>query len=180
MFFDDWFGLLRVVVVGSLAYLALVLLLRTSGKRTLAKMNAFDFVVTVALGSTLASVLLSSSIALAEGILAFCLLAGMQYVITWLSVRSSAVRRLVKSEPSLLFHNGDFLLDTMKRERVTREEVLAAMRQQGKGSLEKVGGVVLETDGTFSIIAAPEGSASTAEQDRSTLQSVQSHHLSEG
>ena len=176
MFFDDWFGLLRVLVVGSLAYLALVLLLRTSGKRTLAKMNAFDFVVTVALGSTLASVLLSSSVALAEGILAFCLLAGMQYVITWLSVRSSAVRRLVKSEPSLLFHNGDFLLDTMKRERVTREEVLAAMRQQGKGSLEKVGAVVLETDGTFSIIAAPEGPVSTAEQDRSTLQSVQSHH----
>ena len=180
MFFNDWFGLLRVLVVGSLAYLALVLLLRTSGKRTLAKMNAFDFVVTVALGSTLASVLLSSSIALAEGMVAFCLLAGMQYVITWLSVRSPTVRRLVKSEPSLLFHSGDFLLDTMKRERVTRDEVLAAMRQQGKGSLEKVGAVVLETDGTFSIISAPEGPASTAAQDRSTLQSVQSHHLTQG
>ncbi len=180
MLFDNWFGLLRVLIVGSLAYLTLVLLLRTSGKRTLAKMNAFDFVVTVALGSTLATVLLSNSVALAEGILAFCLLTGMQYLITWLSVRSPTVRRLVKSEPGLLFHNGDFLFDTMKRERVTEDEVLAAMRQQGKGSLGKVGAVVLETDGTFSIIAAPEGPASTAAQDRSTLQSVHSHHLTEG
>lgn len=180
MLFDNWFGLLRVLVVGSLAYLTLVLLLRTSGKRTLAKMNAFDFVVTVALGSTLATVLLSNSVALAEGILAFCLLAGMQYLITWLSVRSGTVRRLVKSEPSLLFHSGSFLLDTMKRERVTEDEVLAAMRQQGKGSLEEVGAVVLETDGTFSVIAPPDGPASTAAQDRSTLQSVYSHHLTEG
>lgn len=67
MFFDGWTGLLRVLVVGTLAYAALVLLLRVSGKRTLSKMNAFDLVVTVALGSTLATVLLSRDVALAEG-----------------------------------------------------------------------------------------------------------------
>ena len=55
MFFDSWAGLGRVLVVGVLAYSALVLLLRISGKRTLTKMNAFDLVVTVALGSTLAT-----------------------------------------------------------------------------------------------------------------------------
>ena len=62
MFFDDWGGLARVAVVGFLAYGGLVLLLRVSGKRTLSKMNAFDLVVTVALGSTLATILLSSSV----------------------------------------------------------------------------------------------------------------------
>jgi uncharacterized membrane protein YcaP (DUF421 family) len=74
MFFDSWFGLLRVVVVGTLAYVALVVLLRASGKRTLAKLNAFDLIVTVALGSTLATVLLSKSVALLEGLVAFILL----------------------------------------------------------------------------------------------------------
>ncbi len=49
MFFDSWAGLLRVLVVGPLAYAALVLLLRVTGKRTLSKMNAFDLIVTVAL-----------------------------------------------------------------------------------------------------------------------------------
>ncbi|MDP9439064.1 MAG: DUF421 domain-containing protein, partial [Actinomycetota bacterium] len=60
MVFDSWVGLFRVAAVGTAAYFALVLLLRISGKRTLSKINAFDLVVTVALGSTLATVLLSS------------------------------------------------------------------------------------------------------------------------
>lgn len=167
MFFDTWLGLVRVLVVGTLAYLALVMLLRVSGKRTLSKMNAFDFIVTVALGSTLATVLLSKDVALAEGIAAFALLVGAQYLITYVSVRSSVVKRLVKSEPSLLFYDGDFLADAMRRERVTREEVLAAARQQGKPSLEQIGAVVLETDGTFSILTSP-----AADRAGSTLQNV--------
>src|SRR5919106_4441321 len=89
MLFDSWAGLGRVLLVGTLAYAALVLLLRISGKRTLTKLNAFDLAVTVALGSTLATVLLSSSVALAEGVLALGLLISLQYLITWLSVRSA-------------------------------------------------------------------------------------------
>lgn len=67
MVFQNWEGLARTAVVGTLAYAALILFLRVSGKRTLAKLNAFDLVVTVALGSTLSAVLLQESIALAEG-----------------------------------------------------------------------------------------------------------------
>ena len=81
MFFDSWTGLGRVLLVGTLAYVALVLLLRISGKRTLTKLNAFDLVVTVALGSTLATVLLSKSVALAEGVVALALLVSLQYAI---------------------------------------------------------------------------------------------------
>jgi hypothetical protein len=62
MVFQDWSGLLRTVVVGMLAYVALVALLRVSGKRTRSKMNAFDFVVTVALGSTVATLLPSPEV----------------------------------------------------------------------------------------------------------------------
>jgi uncharacterized membrane protein YcaP (DUF421 family) len=68
MFFDGWNGLLRTLIIGILAYIAIVVLLRVTGKRTLSKMNAFDFVVTVALGSTLVTVLLSQDVALAEGV----------------------------------------------------------------------------------------------------------------
>jgi uncharacterized membrane protein YcaP (DUF421 family) len=74
MLFDSWFGILRILAVGPLAYLALVLILRVSGKRTLSKLNAFDLVITVALGSTLSSIFLTKSIALAEGIVALALL----------------------------------------------------------------------------------------------------------
>lgn len=58
MWFDAWGDVGRVVAVGTAAYVTLVVLLRVAGKRTLAQLNAYDFVVTVAFGSTLASILL--------------------------------------------------------------------------------------------------------------------------
>ncbi|MDP9355266.1 MAG: DUF421 domain-containing protein [Chloroflexota bacterium] len=157
MFFDGWFGLGRVIVVGVVAYAALVLILRFSGKRTLSKMNAFDFVVTVALGSTLATILLSKDVALAEGVLALALLIGLQFAITWLSVRSPAVNRLVKAEAALLLHHGELLPGAMRRARVVEAEIRAAVREQGIASLEEVETVVLETDGSFSVIKRAEG-----------------------
>ena len=152
MFFDSWAALLRVLVVGTLAYGGLVVLLRVSGKRTLSKMNSFDLVITVALGSTLATVLLSKDVALAEGMLAFALLVALQFVVTWLSVRSSPVRKFVKAEPTLLFHRGQMLDRALRPERVTEEEIIAAVRGQGIASLEQVEAVILETDGSFSTL----------------------------
>lgn len=163
MLFQDWAGLLRTVVVGVLAYSALVLLLRVSGKRTLSKMNAFDFVVTVALGSTLASVLLTEDVALAEGVLAFGLLVALQFVVAWASVRSKAVGRLVKSEPRMLLYRGEFLRGAMRVERVTEEEVRAAVRAQGIAAVGEVEAVVLETDGSFSVVKSEgEGGQATS------------------
>jgi uncharacterized membrane protein YcaP (DUF421 family) len=160
MFFDDWFGLLRVLVVGTLAYASLVLLLRVSGKRTLSKMNAFDLVVTVALGSTLATVLLTNDVALLEGVLALALLIGLQLAIAWLSVRSERVQEFVKAQPRLLLHRGRMLPAALREERVTEEEVRAAARAQGIGSLGEVDAVVLETDGSFSVLKqAGDGTA---------------------
>lgn len=153
-FFDGGGGLLRVGVVGVLAYVSLVVLLRLTGKRTLSKMNAFDLIVTVALGSTLATVLLSKDVALAEGVLAFAALIFLQFAVTWTSVRSKLFQKLIKAEPRLLFHDGSFLDIAMRRERVTRDEVLAAMRQSGHDDPSTVRSVVLETDGSMSVVAS--------------------------
>jgi uncharacterized membrane protein YcaP (DUF421 family) len=154
IFIDRWADVGRTVVVGVLAYIALVVLLRVSGKRTLSKMNAFDLIVTVALGSTLATILLSKDVALAEGLAAFATLIGLQYVVAWLSVRSEAVNRLVKSEPTLLVYRGQLLHGALRRQRVTEGEVLAAVRSEGLGSLEDVEAVVLETDASFSVVSS--------------------------
>lgn len=159
MFFDSWAGLGRVLVVGTLAYVALVAILRISGKRTLTKLNAFDLVVTVALGSTLATVLLSQSVALAEGVLALALLVFLQFAITWLSVRSPGFQNLVKSEPTLIVHQGRFLDSAMRSQRITREEVMAALRANGVPDAAGVAAVVLETDGTIAVIKGAEQDA---------------------
>lgn len=155
-------AMVRTLVVGVLAYVALIVLLRISGKRTLSKFNAFDFVVTVAIGSTLATVLLTESVALAQGVVAFAVLLALQFSITWLSVRVHAVHALVKSEPALLVYRGDYCDDALRRERVTRAEVRAAARNQGHATLEGIEAAVLETDGTITFLTdAPDSVAST-------------------
>ncbi len=156
MFFQGWQGIVRTLVVGVMAYACLVLFLRISGKRTLAKLNAFDLVVTVALGSTLSAILLQQSIGLARGASALALLILMQYLVTFLSVRSAGFARAVRSEPALLARDGAFCRDAMKRQRITEEEVTSAVRSNGALGIEATSAVILESDGTISVI---DGSA---------------------
>jgi uncharacterized membrane protein YcaP (DUF421 family) len=162
MFFDDAAAILRTVIVGVLAYAILVAVLRTTGKRTLAKMNAFDLVVTVAIGSTLATILLSRDVALAEGATAFLVLAGLQYVVATGAVRSVRLRRLVKSEPRALALDGALIEEALRDERVTPEEIDAAIRAAGAGDLAEVAAVVLETDGSFSVVPQAKAGAGSA------------------
>lgn len=169
MFFESWSSLLRVLVVGALAYVALVVLLRVSGKRTLTKLNAFDLVVTVALGSTLATVLLNRSVSLAEGVLGFALLVGLQWLVAFLSVRSPRFGALVKSEPTLLLHRGRFLDGALRAQRVTRGEVISALRASGVARPEDAAAVVLETDGSLSVIGGG------AEREVAVLSGVARH-----
>ncbi len=152
MFFDGWGDLGRVILTGICAYAALVLLLRISGKRTLSKMNIFDLVVTVAFGSILATTLLSADTSLAEGIAAMAVLIGGQYAITFLSVRFPRFQALIKATPALLYHAGQPIRAAMVRERVTMDEILAAARKAGIGELTGSHAVVLETDGSLTVI----------------------------
>ena len=152
VFFNGWSSLFRILVIGLLAYTTLVLFLRVSGNRTLSKMNAFDLIVTVALGSTLATVLLSKDVALADGAVAMGLLISLQFIITWASVRFSWVRRLVTGEPLMLLYQGEYLPHSLRKARVTKAEVLAAIRGSGVSDVAAVQAVVLETDGSLSVV----------------------------
>lgn len=150
--FDGWSGVLRILIIAPAAYAALVLVLRLSGKRTLSKLNAFDLIVTVAIGSTLASIITSKSLALVEGLTALLLLVVMQFVVTTLSVRFKGVDRLIKAEPTLLLRNGELLPGAMRRQRVTEGEVRAAARTAGVQRLEDLEAVFLETDGSLTAL----------------------------
>ena len=151
MFFQDWEGIARTVIVGALAYATLVLFLRISGKRTLAKLNAFDLVVTVALGSTLSAIVLQESVALAEGATALGMLILAQFLVTYGSVRWPTFATAVRSEPTLLARNGAFCQRTMRRERLTEDEVLSAVRANGGEGIEAVKSLILESDGSISV-----------------------------
>jgi uncharacterized membrane protein YcaP (DUF421 family) len=166
--YNGWEGLARTLVVGVLAYASLIVALRCSGKRTLSKMNAFDLIVTVSLGSTLASALLNKGVALAEGVLAFVTLVCLQFAITWTSVRVPWFRRFVTGDPLMLLERGEFLPAALRRARVTEGEVRAAIRSAGVCDVRAVTAVVLETDGSFSVVHRGDGTAPS-----SSLEGVQ-------
>lgn len=156
MFFESWEAIARVLITGTLSYIALIILLRASGKRTLSKMNMFDFIITVALGSAFATIVLSPDIMLAEGVAALALLIYLQYAVAWLSVRSKRFRGLVKGEPTLLFYQGSYLRYAMWRERITEEEIRASVRNNAVADMRNVRAVVLETDGSLTVVPASE------------------------
>lgn len=152
MIFDSVTGLIRIGLITVLAYAAIILVLRVSGKRTLSKLSAFDFIVTIALGSVLATVILSADVVLLEGILAFSLLALLQGCVARLSVVSRFIRAATRSQPTLLVRDGVCLQSAMSDERITADDIATAVRQSGIGRLEEVGAVVLETDGSLSVL----------------------------
>lgn len=169
IFFDNWSKLGRSMILAVCAYLALILILRISGKRTLTKLNVFDFVFVVALGSVLASTILSSDTTLADGILAFVVLVGIQIALSWLCVTSHTMDSWINGQPTLLLHRGKFLQHAMKRERVTKEEVLSALRCSHIRKFDEIDAVVLETDGTFSVVWRYD------DGEKSSLMDVEGH-----
>lgn len=152
VFFDGWYSIGRTAVLAVLAYVALVVMIRLAGKRSLAKMNVYDFVTIIVIGSALATSILSSEVVLLDGITALVVLLGVQYVIAFVTVRSSRFERFVNGEPALLVHRGRFLDRQMKGARVSQEEVRAGIRNAGVGEVAAVEALVLETDGSFTVI----------------------------
>jgi uncharacterized membrane protein YcaP (DUF421 family) len=105
------------------------------------------------LGSTLAATVLNDSVPLLNGMTAFFMLIGTQWIVAWTCARSSKADQIVKSTPTILLWKGQIFGDVMKRERVSEEELLCSLRQAGYGSFGDVGAAVLETTGDISIIS---------------------------
>ncbi|MEW5813286.1 MAG: YetF domain-containing protein [Actinomycetota bacterium] len=168
MWFDNWADVLRVVAVGAAAYVTLVVVLRVSGKRTLAKLNAFDLVVTVALGSTLATILLNADVSYLEGASAFALLAALQFAAALISSRCRYGRLVLTSRPTQLLAQGRFDEAALRGARVSEAEVRQAVRASGYGDLSEIAAVVLETDGSLSVISLGQ------QGDRSAMADVHS------
>lgn len=151
IFFDGWGNIVSIAVTAPLVYLAIIAFIRLSGKRSTSQMNNFDWIVTVAMGSLVGSLLVIEDVTLAEAVFAIGLLMGLQYLFTLGAARFDWVERIIKSRPALLF-DGDFRRSAMREERITESEISAAVRENGLNRLSDVRWVVLESDASFSVV----------------------------
>lgn len=169
IFFSGWEGVLRVATSTICAYILVVVMLRISGKRTLAKMNAFDFIVTIALGSILGSVILNKTTPIIEGLTAIAILISLQYFITFISVRSNFFKQIISSTPTLLFYDGKILDAALKQQRVSRSEINKSIREAGYSGFEKISAIILESTGDITVISKETLSSKEAMTDIQSL-----------
>lgn len=156
LFFNSWDALLRIVTVGIISYVALILLLRAAGKRTLSRMNAYDMVITMALGSILAKVLLTPDQSISESVTAMFVLIGLQYTVSVAMCRWRWLRHFLSAKPTVLFHQGEFIDSAMRKERVDKDEVQAAIHAKGIVDNAMVEAVILGTNGDLSVLLKPD------------------------
>lgn len=163
---NGWEALIRILVVGILCYVALVMVLKVSGKRTLASLTAFDFVITVAIGAVYGRLLTAKDVSISEAVTAFILLAFLQFLFSWLQMKYKIFRRIFTARPKLLYYRGEFLEKAMKKEGVAKSELIGEVRKKGFGDMEEIELVILESDASFSIIRR------LTDNDSSTYQEV--------
>lgn len=142
---------LWLIVVSAIAIVATTIAYtRIVGLRTFSKMSSFDFAITVATGSLMASVALQGSSLLA-GIVALATLLGVQVVVA-VSRHRSGFQRVVDNQPVMLMLDGEYLEDNLRRTRVTRDDVRAKLREANVLGYDEVRAVVLETTGDVSVL----------------------------
>ncbi len=152
MFFQGFNVIKETIILSGLTYIAIIFILRTSGKRTLASFNAFDFLITVTIGSISATTILSKDTKFFDGITAIVSLVILQFLVAKISVNSKIFRRVIKSEPTLLYHKGEFIYKNMNKMRVSKDDILQEVRIVGGLTIDKVHSIILEANGKLSIV----------------------------
>lgn len=133
-------------------YAALLLLTRLAGLRSFSKMSSFDFVITIAFGSVLASTMLAKDPPLLVGAFALAVLFGIQFVVSRARRANAFVERLVDNVPLLLMAGEQILSDHLDSARMTEEDLKSKLRMAGVTSPSQVLAVIFETTGDVSVL----------------------------
>ncbi|MGF1605075.1 MAG: DUF421 domain-containing protein [Rhodothalassiaceae bacterium] len=153
--FDGFSILLKTLINAPLLYVAVIVFVRVSGKRTTSQLNNFDWILMVAMGSLVAAAMVQS-VTLVESLFAILMLVLLQHGVTWISFRSERMEGMVKTEPRLLLADGHLLRGAMRRERVTEAELMSALRSNGLARFDQAQWVIFESDATFSVFPKQE------------------------
>ncbi|UNK45521.1 DUF421 domain-containing protein [Arthrobacter sulfonylureivorans] len=146
-----WSDALRVVISAITLYVAVLLVIRVLGQRTLASMSSFDLAAVIALGAVIGRAILGNTPTLVAGLLGLVTLLTLQAVAGQVR-RLGRGAQLVNSRPVLLMAGQDMLRDNLVRSHVVEEEVRAKLRLAGIRHPSEVACVVLESTGQISVL----------------------------
>ncbi|MDX1547212.1 MAG: DUF421 domain-containing protein [Rhodothermales bacterium] len=151
-----WEALAGIVVTAVGIYLALIVLTRLAGLRSFSKMSSFDFAITVAFGSVVASVVVAEDPPLLQAVAALAVLYLLQLLVAYARTRSDLACTLVDNDPMLLMAGQTVLHENLKRAKVTEADLRAKLREANVIDLRQVRAVVMEATGDVSVLHATE------------------------
>ena len=141
-----------IAIKTGVIYFFLVGGLRLFGKRQLGQMNIYDLVLIIVLANAVQNAMVGSDNSLVGGLIAATTLLVLNRILTTAMSHSPALEQRLIGNPSLIVNDGKLVLDHMRREGITREQVMAALREHGLCSLDEVHLAILEVDGTISVV----------------------------
>jgi uncharacterized membrane protein YcaP (DUF421 family) len=147
-------GILHPIIVGSIVVIVLFTYLRTGSNRSVAPITVFDWVINVALGSTLAGIVNGNS--LVRGLLALATMLGFQYFTSTISTRFQHFAWLFQGPPLVLAFRGKMLTAVMRKHRISSVDLNAALRQRGILNISQVECAIIEPNGSFSVFTIKE------------------------
>ncbi len=150
-FSTDWVTLLAIVLSAVGIYIAIIVFTRLAGKRSFSKMSSFDFAMTVAVGSVIATTVLSASVSLLEGIIGLASIYLLQLSVALLR-RFEFIKAAVDNSPLLLMNGTEILHENLKKARVSEDDLRSKLREANVLKLEQVRAVIFETTGDISVL----------------------------
>ncbi|MDX1619380.1 MAG: DUF421 domain-containing protein [Nitriliruptorales bacterium] len=157
-----------IVLDAAIVYVAVIVFTRLGGLRSFAKMSSFDFAMTVAIGSVIASTVASTATAAWQGVTALAAIYALQIAVAYWRTRSSTAQ-VVDNSPLLLMTDGQILEDNLKTGNVTPQELRAKLREANVLRYDQVRAVVLETTGDVAVLHSTDDDV---ELDLDLLQDV--------
>ncbi|WP_034918625.1 DUF421 domain-containing protein [Gillisia sp. CAL575] len=153
---EKWFeasgtSLLAISITAIGIYVAVILFTRIAGKRSFSKMSSFDFAMTVAIGSILASTILSKSVSLLQGVVGLGMVYILQIFVAILR-RSSHVEKIIDNNPLMLMDGKQILHENLKKARVTESDLRSKLREANVLELSQVRAVIFEATGDISVL----------------------------
>jgi uncharacterized membrane protein YcaP (DUF421 family) len=167
-----WASVGMTAVTAAGMYVAVILYTRIGGLRSFSKMSSFDFAITVAIGSLIASSVLTEDPPLLRSAAVLGVIYVLQLGLARLRERWEPVRRLLDNRPVLLVVDGELIQEAMRAVRVTRGDIMAKLREANVLRLEDARAVVMETTGDISVLHA-SGDRSDRVLDPELLEGVE-------
>ena len=135
--------------------LAVILVLRLMGKRQIGQLQPAELVITILLSQIAATPMQDNDIPAVYTLMVLSALAGVEVLLSAVSMKNRRVRELLDGVPMLIIKDGRLLQDTMKKLRYTIDDVLEALRQKDVFDISAVAYAVVETNGTLSVLLRP-------------------------